>query len=236
MLYHERENNPFMDEKGVEITMNLLPVNQATLQDRSDFVSKVYTMLGISLLICSAGAYYGMSMPMGLYFPMVIVEFILLFACMFLQRSYPLNIVLLFLFTFISGITIGPVLTAYVLHGVGGVIPTAVAATAVTFGALSLYVNVSKKDFSFLQGYLFVGLIGLILMGLLGFFFHLPINNTIYSCIGVVIFSGFVLVDTSNLIRRYDNDQYVAATLGLYLDILNLFLFILSLLGGSRRQ
>jgi FtsH-binding integral membrane protein len=213
----------------------MLSINTAGVQDRSEFVSKVYTMLGVSLLFCAGGAYYGLSMPMSLYWPMVIAEFIVLFACMFLHRSYPLNIVLLFLFTTLSGLTLGPVLTLYTHMGMGGIIPEAAATTAVTFGVLSAYVHISKQDFSFLGGFLFMALIGMIVISLLGMFIHLPLNNTLYSGFGVLIFSGYILLDTSNLLRRYNDDQYVAATLGLYLDIINLFLFMLRLLSDRRR-
>jgi modulator of FtsH protease len=215
--------------------MSLTQFNVSKIQDRSEFVSKVYTMLGLSLLFCCAGAYFGLSMPPSLYWPMIIAEFALLLACMFLQKSYPLNIMLLFGFTTVSGITLGPVLNSYIAHGMGDLIPIATGATAITFGGLSAYVHISKKDFSFLGGALFVGLIGMVLVGFAGFFFHLPISNTLYSGFGVLLFSGFILYDTSNLVNRYQDDQYVAATLGLYLDILNLFLFILRLLSDRRR-
>jgi FtsH-binding integral membrane protein len=215
--------------------MALIQLNTAAVQDRSDFVSKVYTTLGVSLLFCCAGAYFGLSMPPSLFFPIIILEFILLFACMILQRSYPLNLLLLALFTTCSGLTLGPVLTYYVVHGMGNLIPVAAGTTAVTFGALSTYVHVSKKDFSFLGGFLFIALIGMILVGLAGMLFRLPINETLYGGIGVVVFSGFILFDTSNILRRYQDDQYVAAALGLYLDIINLFLSLLRLMSGQRR-
>ncbi len=217
--------------------MSLTQLGDARIQDRTEFVGKVYSMLGVSLLFCCVGAFFGLSMPMSLYLPAIIFEFVLLFACMFLQRAYPLNILLLFAFTTVSGITLGPVLNIYVAHGMGGIIPIATGATAAIFGGLSAYVHISKKDFSFLGGVLFVGLIGMLLIGLATMLFHLPMSMTLYSGFGVLLFSGYILYDTSNLVRRYQDDQVVIATIALYLDFLNLFLNVLRLLGsGSRRR
>ena len=216
--------------------MSLLQMNSTLIQDRTSFVSKVYSLLGVSLLFCCLGAFLGLSMPTGLYLPVIIGEFVVMFACMFLQRSYPLNLFLLFAFTTLSGMTLGPVLNTYIAHGAGSAIPVATGITAFTFGGLSLYVNISKKDFSFLGGTLFIGLIGLLLFSLASMFFHLPINNLIYSGFGTLLFCGFILVDTSRLVHRYRDDEYVSATLGLYLDIVNLFLFVLRLVGGGNRR
>ncbi len=215
--------------------MPMIQLNTAQLQDRTDFVSKVYTTLGVSLLFSCAGAYFGLTMPPSLFLPLIILQFVVFFACLFLQRSFPLNLALLMLFTALSGVNLGPVLNAYVARGAGDIIPVATGITAITFGSLSAYVHISKKDFSFLQGFLFIALIGLLLTGLAGYFFNLPISNTLYGGAGVLIFSGFILVDTSNLLHRYRDDQYVAAALALYLDFINLFLSVLRLLSDRRR-
>lgn len=215
--------------------MGLLQYNPTAVTDRTSFVSKVYTTLAVSLVFCCIGAYFGLSMPRGLFLPVVIVEFILLFACMMLQRAYPINLVLLMLFTTCSGVTLGPVLNMYVAKGLGGLIPQAAGITALTFGGLSAYVHWSKRDFSFLQGFLFMGLLAMVVVGLVSMFFHLPLMGMVYSGAGVLLFSGYILLDTSNLLHRYQDDQYVAATLALYLDLVNMFLYVLRFLSGNRR-
>jgi modulator of FtsH protease len=136
----------------------LPPTSSQRIQSKSDFLSKVYGLLGLSLLFCAAGAYLGVTLPLSFYWPLVIGEFIVLIACQLLHRSYPLNIVLLGLFTWMSGMTLGPTLNYYIASGAGEAIPTAAGVTAVVFGGLSAYVHVSKKDFSFLGAYLFVAL------------------------------------------------------------------------------
>ncbi len=216
--------------------MSLVRLDKTAVQDRSEFVSRVYTLLGVSLLFCSAGSYLGLSMPPSLYLPMIVVYFVTYFAATLCQRTYPLNIMLLFLFTIFSGVILGPVLNAYVRMGMGDLIPVAAGTTAVTFGGLSLFVNVTKKDFSFLRGFLFIGLLALVLVGVLGLFFTLPISDLVYSGVGIVIFSGYILLQTSDMVNRYDNNSVVAATLGLYLSIINLFLMVLRFMAAGRRR
>jgi len=217
--------------------MNLLQVNAVGVQDRAEFIGKVYTMLGVSLLFCCGGALYGLSMPAILYWPMFFADLILLFVCMSgLRKSYPLNLMLLFLFTTVSGLMLGFILEhGYVMRGMGQLIPMATGITAVTFGGLSLYVHITKQDFLFIGGALMVGLIGMLLVALVGSFIHLPISSVMYGGFGVLLFSGFILYDTSNLVRRYNDDEVVAATLALYLDIVNMFLMVLRLLSGRRQ-
>ena len=208
--------------------------SQIQVQDKSAFISKVYGLLALSLFFAATGAYLGLSMSVDMFFPVMIINFILLLACMFLGRNYPLNIVLLGSFTWTSGMTIGMSSLQYVrLLGQTDIIPVAVGITGIVFASLSSYALVSKKDFSFLSGYLFVALISMVLFGFVTMLFHIAFNTMIYSAIGILVFSGYVLYDTSNLLYRYDDNAYVAATIALYLDILNLFLFILRILSGS---
>ena len=137
----------------------------------------------------------------------------------------------LFSFTTVSGLTLGPL-----LYTVGPSIATqAFALTAITFGGLTMYVVFSKKDFSFMSGFLMVGLITVVIGSLLNMFlFQSPMMHFMMSGVGVILFSGFILYDTSNIMRNYATDEYISATLALYLDILNLFTALLSILGLSR--
>lgn len=213
------------------------PQSQQQVQDKSAFISRVYCLLGASLLFAAGGAYMGISISAEMYLPIVILNFVLLLACLFLGRSYPLNILLLGAFTWTSGLSVGMSSIRYVmLSGQADIIPIAVGITGVVFGSLSAYALVSKKDFSFLSGYLFIALFSMILFGFAAWIFHITFNTLIISGLGVLIFSGYVLYDTSNLLHRYDDGAYVAATIALYLDILNLFLFILRILSGSSRR
>ena len=109
--------------------------------------------------------------------------------------------------------------------------------TAVTFAGLSMYVVYSKKDFSFMSGFLMTGLIVLVVGGLLNMFFiQSGMMHFVMSGASVLLFSGFILYDTSNILRYYGTDEHVSATLALYLDVLNLFIALLSILGIMGRE
>lgn len=202
----------------------------AGVTERMAFLKKVYGLLTLSLLSATVAAYVGTSLiAPGMMFPLFIVELGLIFFAMAVRRKPVLNLVALFAFTTVSGLTLGPVMLVYSV----GAIQEALLLTVVIFGSLTLYVFMSKKDFSFLSGFLITGLVVVIVGSLLNaFLFQSPVGEFVISAGGVVLFSGFILYDTSNILRNYDVEDYTAATLALYLDILNLFLFLLRLLSG----
>ena len=204
------------------------PAN-ATVEERMAFLKKVYGLLSLSLLSAVIGAYFGKALPPGLMIPLFIVEIVLVIFAMAVRRKPVWNVVALFSFTTLSGVTLGPVMVIYN----AGVIQEALVLTLLIFGGLTFYVMTTKKDFSFLSGFLIVGLITVIIGGLLNaFLFQSPMLEFAMAGGGVILFSGFILYDTSNILRNYDVQDYTSATLALYLDVLNLFLMLLRLLGG----
>ena len=204
------------------------PAN-ATVEERMAFLKKVYGLLSLSLLSAVIGAYFGKALPPGLMIPLFIVEIVLVIFAMAVRRKPVWNVVALFSFTTLSGVTLGPVMVIYN----AGVIQEALVLTLLIFGGLTFYVMTTKKDFSYLSGFLIVGLITVIIGGLLNaFLFQSPMLEFAMAGGGVILFSGFILYDTSNILRNYDVQDYTSATLALYLDVLNLFLFLLRLLGG----
>jgi FtsH-binding integral membrane protein len=145
------------------------------------------------------------------------------------------------LFTFISGVILSPLLymLAHSANPAAGVqlIYNSLFLTALVFGGLTTYVFVTKKDFSFLGGALTVGifvLIGAMLIN--AFFAHSSSFDLGISVIGTLIMAGFILVDTSRILRYANQFPPTSAALSLYLDFLNLFLFILRILMGSRSR
>ncbi|HKJ00006.1 MAG TPA: Bax inhibitor-1/YccA family protein [bacterium] len=202
----------------------------AGVEERMAFLRKVYSLLTLSLLTAAVGAYFGrMFVSPGLMMVLFIAEFALIFVAMAVRHKPGWNVAALFAFAGVSGITLGPVMLVYN----AAVIQEALVLTVLIFAGLTMYVMTSKKDFSFLSGFLFTGLIIVIAGSLLNaFFFHSPAGDFILAAGGVILFSGFILYDTSNILRRYDVQDYTAATLALYLDLLNLFLFLLRLLSN----
>ncbi|MDP6888278.1 MAG: Bax inhibitor-1/YccA family protein [SAR324 cluster bacterium] len=200
--------------------------------ERLVFIKKVYSLLALSMLTAAVGAYLGSGPLFLLVAPNMMLFFILqiglIFFASFAARKPGLNIIALFSFTTVSGLTLGPLLAR-----VGPTIAAeAFALTAITFVCLSAYVVYSKKDFSFMSGFLMTGLIVLVVGGLLNMFFiQSGMMHFVMSGASVLLFSGFILYDTSNILRYYGTDEHVSATLALYLDVLNLFIALLSILG-----
>ena len=214
------------------IPRGMTPAASVSTTDRLAFIKKVYSLLAMSMGTAAVGAYLGSGPLLLLVAPNMMLFFILQFALIifasFASRRPGLNMVALFSFTTVSGLTLGPL-----LYQVGpSIAAEAFALTAITFAGLSLYVVYSKKDFSFMSGFLMTGLIVVIVGGLLNMFFiQSGMMHFVMSGASVLLFSGFILYDTSNILRYYGTDEYVSATLALYLDILNLFIALLSILG-----
>ena len=210
----------------------MTPAASVSTTDRLTFIKKVYSLLAMSMGTAAVGAYLGSGPLLLLVAPNMMLFFILQFALIifasFASRRPGLNMVALFSFTTVSGLTLGPL-----LYQVGpSIAAEAFALTAITFAGLSLYVVYSKKDFSFMSGFLMTVLIVVIVGGLLNMFFiQSGMMHFVMSGASVLLFSGFILYDTSNILRYYGTDEYVSATLALYLDILNLFIALLSILG-----
>ncbi len=215
----------------------ITPAASVTTTERLVFIKKVYSLLAMSMGTAAIGAYLGSGPLLLLVAPNMMLFFILqialIFFASFAARKPGLNMVALFSFTTVSGLTLGPL-----LYQVGpSIAAEAFALTAITFTGLSMYVVYSKKDFSFMSGFLMTGLIVLVVGGLLNMFFiQSGMMHFVMSGASVLLFSGFILYDTSNILRYYGTDEYVSATLALYLDVLNLFIALLSILGIMGRD
>jgi len=119
----------------------------------------------------------------------------------------------------------------YFEMGMGKVVLQALMLTASVFIALTSYVMVTKKDFSFLGGGLFAALLVLIVWGFLNSFFDFGLGGRmVFSLIGALVFCGYILYDTSLVMHHFGPDDYIPAAVTLYLDIINLFLYLLELL------
>jgi len=215
-------------------------VAAALPEARLAFIRKVYAALMATITVASAGVAAVLRVPavaelaLAWYWPLLIAELVTVFAVFFLHRRHPLNVALLGLFALLTGLTTGVIVFSYVAAGLADTVVQAAGLTVVAFGSLTGYVLVTKKDFSFLRGFVTVGLF-VILGGLiLNLFVQAPALNFAISAGGVLLFSAFILYDTSNVLFRYREDEWVGATLALFLDFLNLFLFLLRLLSSDR--
>ena len=199
-----------------------------------------YLLLSMTLLFSAAMAAVAMTIDvpyMGLL-PML-VAFGILFAIGRFRNS-GWGVALVFAFTGLLGFSLGPVLNFYMATA-GGTqsVVTAASLTGLIFLSLSGYTLVSKKDFSFMSGFLITGMwvvIGAIVLMWLGSFmgFYVSGAQLAISCAIVVLMSGFILFDTSRIIHGGETN-YIMATVSLYLSIYNLFVSLLRILGAMNR-
>ncbi|HYG77107.1 MAG TPA: Bax inhibitor-1 family protein [Planctomycetota bacterium] len=212
---------------------------------KARFVSKVYSGLTVSLVVAAIACVLGIgwfnSMPrptaMGIFKILMICEVVLLLIASFVRLSGPLAWAMLFGIVSLSGVTLAPILIFYERIAGVGTIAAAIGLTGTIFLTLTAYVRYSGKDFSYLGGFLWMATIALILTGLASIFFPAFGQAVHYwkACIGALIFSGWILFDTSAVTRQYyREDNVVGAILTLYLDIVNLFIYILQILGNRK--
>ncbi|KAG6521435.1 hypothetical protein ZIOFF_018554 [Zingiber officinale] len=150
------------------------------------------------------------------------------------QQKHPLNFVFLGLFTVCLSLSIGVACA----NTQGRIVLEALILTSAVVASLtgySFWASRKGKDFSFLGPILFVSLIVLLLTTFIQIFFPLgPASVAVFGGLGALVFSGFIVYDTDNLIKRYTYDEYIWASVILYLDVLNLFLSILNMLKGMQ--
>jgi FtsH-binding integral membrane protein len=203
---------------------------------RADFIRKVYSLFFLSILTTVVVGWLAIPYTgalLGLWPVLAIAGFACVIGLSFARRVPGLNTGLLFLFAAIQGAILGPLMALYEARFPG--LPAEAGwITVAVFGSLTAYVFASKKDFSFLGGMLFVGLIALLVAGIVSIFVHAAWLSIVYSVVGVLIFSGFVLYDTSQIMQRLGPDEAVSGAIALYLDFLNLFMMILNLLSSRR--
>lgn len=205
------------------------------------FIKQTYQLFAASLLAASAGAYLGIGMAQTIrswYWGLVILEFVFLFGLYAAKRKPGINMALLFGFTFISGLTLVPLLSSVLgLKNGASIVANAFILTTVAFGGLSVFAMNTKRDFSAMGKMLFITLIVVVVAGLINIFFHSPILQLAIASISSILFSAFILYDTQNIIRgAYETP--IEGAIALYLDFLNLFISLLQILGifGSRDE
>lgn len=195
---------------------------------------KLMRMFTFSVLISFLGTALGSTLPVAIFLPLIFVELIMMISAFFIQRrGKAIGYGFVFAFTFISGITIYPVVANYAGHYGATMVMQAFIITGAMFAGLSLYGYYSKRDFSFLRGFLMVGLIALIAIGVIQIFtgsFGGPMGLLI-SFAGIMIFSGFILYEISQYRQGLEDKMIPLATLSLYLSFINLFLYVLRFLG-----
>jgi modulator of FtsH protease len=206
--------------------------------DQNRVLRNTYMLLALSLLPTVAGALVGtqlnlmrvfMAYPIAAPLAMFGVMIGSLFVVTALRNS-AWGIVALFGFTFIAGLALTPVLTyAAGFRNGGQLVALSGGMTAAIFFAMAGIATVTKRDFSFMGKFLFVGLVLLIVASLANLFFQVPAASLAISAIAVLIFSAYILVDVSRIIHGGETN-YIMATMALFLDVYNIFVSLLNIL------
>ena len=195
-------------------------------------IRNTYTLLSMTLLFAAAAA--GLSMALKLPHPGILITLVGYFGLLFAItkfRDSGLGVGLVFALTGFMGYTLGPIISHYLsLPNGGQTVMMAMGGTAAIFLGLSGYALTTRKDFSFMGGFLMVGILLAFLAGLAAIFFQIPALSLTISAAFVLLMSGFILFETSNMIHGGETN-YVMATVNLYVTIFNLFTSLLQLLG-----
>ena len=195
-------------------------------------IRNTYMLLSMTLLFSALTA--GLSLAMRLPHPGMIITLVGYFGLLFLTtklRNSGWGLVSVFALTGFMGYTLGPIIGYYLgLQNGGQTVMMAMAGTAIIFLSLSGYALTTRKDFSFMGGFLMVGVLLAFFAGLAAIFFEIPALSLTVSAAFVLLMSGLILYETSNIIHGGETN-YVMATVSLYVTIFNLFTSLLQLLG-----
>jgi modulator of FtsH protease len=211
------------------ITLNK---SEASILSTHRVLRNTYMLLSATLAFSALVA--ALSMAFKLPHPGIILTLVGYFGLLFLTtkfRNSSAGILCVFALTGFMGYTLGPLLTAYLSMPNGhAIIMQAMGGTALIFLGLSAYVLTTRKDFSFMGGFLMVGILVAFVAGLGALFFDIAALSLAVSAMFVLLMSGLILYETSNIIHGGETN-YIMATVTLYVTIYNLFVSLLQLLG-----
>ena len=213
--------------------------------EQNKVLRNTYMMLAMTMIPTIIGAAMGTTINFAFMAQHPVMFSLLMFGAMMgsmfavtALRNSIWGVVALLGFTFLAGLFLGPILqVALHLRNGAQLIGVAAGGTGIIFFSLATIATVTKKDFSFMGKFLFIGLILLIVASLVNIFLHIPALTLTISAIAVLLFSAYILFDVSSIVRGGETN-YVMATLKLYMDIYNLFvnlLMLLMALAGDRR-
>ncbi len=213
-----------------------------SMAERSSLAAKVMTFTFFSVLAAMAGTFVGTSLGLrfgvGGYILVMVAEIAMIFGLYAFREKMPINFILLYGFAAVTGLSISPLIGLMLANGQSGIVYQALGITAGLTLALSAYSWTTKRDFSGIGPYLFAGLIALLIVGFLGFIFPLGgLVYEIYLYAGTVLFSFYLIYDVQRVKKVQDTvGNAIMLSIGIYLDIFNLFLFILRLLSYFNRN
>jgi len=208
-----------------------LQASRSSAIEINKVLKNTYMLLSMTLVVSAVTA--GISMAMNLSHMTALIMMLVSFGLLFVvnkQADKASGIFWIFAFTGLMGASLGPMLNHYAAID-PSLIMQALGGTALIFFSLSGYALTSKKDFSFMGGFLMVGLIVVIIAAVANIFFAIPALSLAISAVIIMIMSGLILFDTSRIIHGGETN-YIRATVSLYLNVYNIFTSLLHLLGA----
>jgi len=205
---------------------------QTAVLETNRVIRNTYMLLSLTLAFSAVTA--GAAMALNLPHPGLIITLVGYFGLLFLTAKFKNSILglgFVFALTGFMGYTLGPIISSYLsLPNGGQIVMTAMGATAAVFLGLSGYALSSRKNFSFMGGFLMVGILVAFFAGLGAIFFEMPALSLAVSAMFVLLMAGLILYETSNIIHGGETN-YIMATVTLFVAIFNLFTSLLHLLG-----
>ena len=207
--------------------------SEASILSTNKVLKNTYLLLSMTLLFSAATA--GIAMYLNLPHLGMIVTMVGYFGLLFLTSKFSnssIGIICVFALTGFMGLTLGPIISMYLNNFNNGheLVMTALGGTGVIFLGLSGYALTTRKDFSFLSGFLMVGILVAFLAGIGAIFFSIPALSLAVSAMFILLMSAMILYETSAIIHGGETN-YIMATVSLYISIYNLFLSLLQILG-----
>ena len=236
--YYINKNESYAKDIALE-DQNIL----SSVRAANTFLAKVILFFGLAVFISAVGTFVGFQYlaPLFLKNPATIwilfaIEMILVITSRAWSVKRPINYPLFALFAFITGLTVAPLIAGIVLEfGGPSIVIKTFFATTLSFSAAAIFGWTTNRNLSGLRGFLWISLIGILAVSIIGYF--IPWSNTfemIFSVFGIIVFGGYTMYDIQRL-KSFPPDRYIDAAINIYLDIFNLFLFILRLVAGVER-
>lgn len=203
---------------------------QWTGMSQATFMSRVLPYFGGGLLLTAFGAHVGMKIGPGFMLVALILNLVFYFALLWNRHAPGLNVALYYSYTFVNGLLLGPLVLIATKVGGAGLVIQALGLTAAGFFISAGYVYATGKDMSGLGPFLISGLLVIIIAGIVNMFTGGTGLSLGISILSVFIFMGFTAYDMSNIMFKFRDNEYMLATIELYLDFINLFVAILRIL------
>jgi FtsH-binding integral membrane protein len=196
-------------------------------------VGRTLGFVAAAMGVSAVAALASPAVPRGLSLLLMLVAIVGIFALKWVKEKPGINVAIFFFVAAAIGLGVGSVIDTYLQRGLGGIVVDAAGTTAVIAAGAGIYGYTTNRDLSRLGSILFFGLIGVVIASLVGIFVHLPLLGVIVSAAAAAVFTGYIVYDINRVAHAGEATEgdVIVLALGIYLDLINLFLAILRILG-----